>query len=696
MKIYTVINGLFGGEIVVKKIDFHIHTVASEKDYIFSYSSQWLQNYVQKAKLDAIAITNHDLFDEANFLEVQKDLPNTRVFPGIELSLEEGHVNIVFPEEDIPNLKSFSDWLCKQSLGENGKVSTEEFCANMKNWENGIYIFELGKSNSLTVPEKLSNVCAVGGVTNQLKFQSFYKMEDELTPVLFSDAHADDNDPEEKRRDINILKNKNTFLQLDNCSFQEIRNCISDKSKVGINADNLRDVINIESHTVSTGLNLIVGKRGTGKTKFLERIKMQYDREDIYEIAQFETSKSDEFIEKQRKEQGQAAFNIWKKQYGSQFSAIQDYLKNVEEDYAKDVEGFIESVKKFAKDTTESKSKLKYRLIKESKFEAITTKNLEKYLTELSDLINSDDLWEMLKEPVLKKKIFIEIYNELRVLYIEKQKRNRVQDEVNNILDSVKKIVQSKTGITSVIDCEFSKIIYKEQTENEICNFMESIICETELKRENIYGYQIIVKLAPFKNADQFRKDFSLKEGVQDDLIVPYKDMDYIKFLKNLNKKRFFKFSNLAEYFLHLEVKLLDSDGTPASGGQAVGFALMMRLEEARTKSIILIDEPEASLDNAYIREELIKAIRSLSRNSTVFVVTHNSTLGALLEPDYLIVTTKNDEKQYHVLTGEFSSHIISKESNISESSYEKFVEAMEAGIETYNKKGEVYENLKN
>lgn len=78
----------------------------------------------------------------------------------------------------------------------------------MKNWENGIYIFELGKSNSLSVPKKLKNVCYVGGVSNQLKFQLFYRMNDGLTPVLFSDAHADDNDPEIKRRDIELLKKK--------------------------------------------------------------------------------------------------------------------------------------------------------------------------------------------------------------------------------------------------------------------------------------------------------------------------------------------------------------------------------------------------------------------------------------------------------------------------------------------------------
>ena len=49
---------------MVKKIDFHIHTVPSIKDSEFTYSSEWLINYVNEASLDAIAITNHDLFDK--------------------------------------------------------------------------------------------------------------------------------------------------------------------------------------------------------------------------------------------------------------------------------------------------------------------------------------------------------------------------------------------------------------------------------------------------------------------------------------------------------------------------------------------------------------------------------------------------------------------------------------------------------
>lgn len=485
-------------------------------------------------------------------------------------------------------------------------------------------------------------------------------------------------------------------IQVDNCTFSEIKNCISNRNKVAINKESLNNVVNVEDHRVSTGLNLIVGKRGTGKTEFLKKVKEQYDLEDIYEISQFETSKSDEYIKKQGNDQGQVAFENWKQHYSTQLSAIQDYLKSEEDNHQNEIDNFLNSVKGFAKYSTESESKQKYKLLKQSGFEDISTQSLEKYLKDLGNLIDSHDLWQLLRDSDNKREVFIETYNELRNLFILKQKQNKLQKESNAIQNSIKRILEVKTGLSPVIDCEFSKIIQKEQTEKAIEKFLEKIVHEQQLDKKNIHGYQVIVKLSPFENANQFKNAIGTKDAVKDDLIKPYTNKNYIGFLKNLKKKTFFKIANLADYLLHLDVKLLDSDGTPASGGQAVGFALMLRLEDARMKPIVLIDEPEASLDNAYIREELIKAIRSLASQSTVFVVTHNSTLGALLEPDYLVVTSKNQQKEYKVLTGEFSSCLISEASGHSENSYSKFVEAMESGIAAYNKKGVIYESLRN
>lgn len=682
---------------MVKKIDFHIHTIPSEKDYKFEFSLEWLKDYVSKANLDAIAITNHDLFNMENFLEIKSSLEkiNCVVYPGMELSLEEGHVNIVFDTYDAENLSSFASWIEHNKTDSKSKITTDEYINNMKNWENGIYIFELGKSNSLNVPQKLKNVTAVGGVSNQLKFQSVYLKDDVLTPVLFSDAHATKKDPETKRNDINRLKYNNTFLQIDGSSFSEIKNCISDKNKVAVNSDWLRDVMEVNGHRVSMGLNLIVGNRGTGKTYFLNKIKKQYPADDIYHIAQFETSKSEQYIERHRRDQGLEAFDEWKSKYSTQFEAILNYLNFSNEDFNQNIEGYLESLKIYSKDTAKSYSSSKYQLTKEASFDALPTTSLKKYLESLQELISSNDFWSYTTEPDKKKKVFIETYSELRNAYIESRKEITIKEKVNEIIDDVKNISRAKTGISKVEDCNFSKIIYKVKIEEAINNFLDKIIREEIIKSETLHSYKVVVKLSPYESASQFLENHSTNEAVKNELITPYLDKDYITFLNNLKRKGFYNSSNLAEYFMHLEVDLLDSHGTPASGGQAVGFALIMRLQEAKEKPIIMIDEPEASLDNAYIKDDLIKAIRDLKKYSTVFVITHNSTLGTLLEPDYLIITRKNSPDAYQVLTGEFTSKIISNNSEKIDS-YDLFVEAMEAGIESYNEKGNVYEFLEN
>ncbi|MCD0743148.1 hypothetical protein I5C50_13290 [Staphylococcus aureus] len=385
----------------------------------------------------------------------------------------------------------------------------------------------------------------------------------------------------------------------------------------------------------------------------------------------------------------------WKRQYEIQFNAIEEYLNRDEYEFEGKVEQYLDSVKKFATDNAKSRSKSKFRLNKESNFEMIPIQNLESHINKIEQLLKSNDLWTLLKNSNEKRKVFIEIYNELRNLFINKKLKNQIKSEVNKILESVKKTVQLNTGITPIKNCDFSPIIQKAHIEKEIINFMQNIITEQELMREQIYDYQIVVKISPFQNASQFKTDISTSDAVKDDIIIPYQKKEYIKFLKNLKNKSFFKISNLANYFVHLNVELLDSDGTPASGGQAVGFALMMRLEESKSYPIILIDEPEASLDNTYIKDELIPALKKLATHSTIFLVTHNSTLGALINPDYLIITTKNNKNDYQVLTGEFSSNLISNNYGSSENSYDKFVEAMESSIETYQKKGETYENLR-
>lgn len=122
----------------------------------------------------------------------------------------------------------------------------------------------------------------------------------------------------------------------------------------------------------------------------------------------------------------------------------------------------------------------------------------------------------------------------------------------------------------------------------------------------------------------------------------------------------------------------------------------MMKLDDAKQDDVVLVDEPEGSLDNVFIKDELIPKLRELSENTPVFVITHNSTLGALLNPDRLLIAKFNPEqKSYQLLTGDYLSKKVSNSSGDESRSYDAFVDAMEAGISTYEEKGQQYENLR-
>ena len=102
------------------KIDLHVHTVRNRfLDSDFSYKNEFLEKYVDSNNIDAIAITNHNLFDEANFNEAKEALKdsNCLVLPGIEVSLETGHILVIFEdsEDGINQLKKISSYILRLS-----------------------------------------------------------------------------------------------------------------------------------------------------------------------------------------------------------------------------------------------------------------------------------------------------------------------------------------------------------------------------------------------------------------------------------------------------------------------------------------------------------------------------------------------------------------------------------------------------
>ncbi|VDG23478.1 hypothetical protein MUDAN_IGPPGNFN_02066 [Lactiplantibacillus mudanjiangensis] len=701
---------------MVKRIDFHIHTIADkEKDTDFEFSQTWLDKYVEETKLDAIAITNHNLFDGTQFNLISKNT-DAVVFPGIELSLEDGHVNVVFDntEENVVKLERINLKLQEMSLGLSKGLSTAEFKDVFGGIKTGILVFESGKSNSINIGTEFNDpffdsFTKVLGVNNQWKFAKIKMSDIQYVPVLFSDAHASLNDTDDTRNNIKKIQFKHTLLQLSNINFQQIQRELQEKEHVSIIDDEsnseLAQVVQVDvdgsAVKVSTGLNLIVGRRGSGKTFFLKEVDKQYTDGKKLVIGQFESAvQTEEYLNSQKSDKRTMARSKWSQQYLTQLQKIKDHYENPVSD---NIESYLDELKTYANQANENSQANKIKVFKETRFEVENNKELSEVLQKLVTVIENNDFWEVVNDAFLKRE-FIETYRIAREKYIEKQTRSFIYSQVNEVLDSIKKTIEKHTGVSQPPQIKIQQIFrYKLETKC-IESFMKQVIKKSVYGREHISSYVIKTTIDKWRSTTDFRDVNSAPRtgSVNNQLMKPYGNEEYDTFLKNLFSSDFSQTyevaspSDLSKYLVNFSVSLETESGAVASGGQQVAFGLMMKLHQAQNEDIVLVDEPEASLDNVFIKNELVLALQELSKKTTVFVITHNSTLGTLLKPDRLIVTKYDENRdEYKLLSGDFNSHVLIDGNNKIINSYDDFVDAMEAGIDTYKEKGKEYENLK-
>ena len=118
-------------------------------------------------------------------------------------------------------------------------------------------------------------------------------------------------------------------------------------------------------------------------------------------------------------------------------------------------------------------------------------------------------------------------------------------------------------------------------------------------------------------------------------------------------------------------------------------------INQASKFDFLLIDEPEASFDNIFLNDSIRKMIRDISSNTTTFVTTHNSSLGADLLPNKILYTEyKNNE--YTVYSGKFGAEDLVNKNGEKIPCSKVIYDTLESGKTNYKTRGEIYENLEN
>ncbi|GJL52712.1 MAG: hypothetical protein NPIRA01_39390 [Nitrospirales bacterium] len=672
----------------MRKIDFHIHTVATFSDADFQFCLDSLQKYVLAAKLDAIAITNHDIFDGVQFRTIKETL-DIVVYPGIEINIEQGHLLLISDGTNLEGFQSKAD-VIKQNVTCSGEYITvdqlKEIFGDLGNYLL-IPHYEKRPSLSADTLARLDDYIVAGEVDSAKKFIRAVKDEGKLTPVLFSDVRI--------RENLNLIPVRQTFIDCGELTLDAIKLCLRDKGKVALSESDGNQMHQILEcgQMISTGLNVLLGERSSGKTYTLDKIHESH--ENVQYIRQFSLVQQDEEANKRK-------FNDDVKRKRSQviekflsgFKAVLDDVMDIElQSNDREVEGYLETLLKSAEEADRKDSFSKMTLFDETAYPTSQNRVLKDLIESVRQVIENveyRDIVEKHVELAALKRLVCELIDVYRQKALDSNKRKFV----NSIVKDIKEGLRMRTSAIQLRDVDLYDIamdLKKVERFSEIVGFLKK---ESTISEESVQGFKVVAKKKGFtgageiKSASGTRASFSRAFANYDN---PY---NYLQSLKSMEDQTP---SELYKLFTGITYKILNQDGYEVSGGERSEFRLLQEIKDAQNYDILLIDEPESSFDNPFLNSNVNQIIKEISETMPVVVVTHNSTVGASIGADYLLYASKEKEDGdlvYRIYSGHPTDRRLMSLDGKTIGNHTVMMSSLEAGPDTYDARRRVYEAI--
>lgn len=669
----------------MKKIDLHIHTVQSISDRNFIFHLESLKEYVNKLEIDCIAITNHNLFDKTQFEQICQEL-DIKIFPGIEIDLEGGHLLLISENENLDDFAQKCQKVQALIPTKDDSINYEQLTEVFLDLNDYLLIPHYDKKPNIR-PEtlkKLGDNIFAGEVTSLRKFKTCIKEVDKLTPVIFSDCRFVEN--------MTSYPTKQTFIDVEENTLNAIKGCLYDKAKVFLSKEEGNDFFQATDDGIilSTGLNVIVGGRSSGKTYTLDKICENFDN--VKYLRQFSLLQNDK--------------ENFKKLVTTRHSLItENYLKEFK-DVVLDVndidlksneaslEKYLSSLKKYATESDSLDTFSKCKLYNETKFTLDSLNNIKKLISATETLLETNEY-----KTIVNKHITDEILKSLIVDLIEKHNElyqsNLKKEWTNSLIESIKENLRFRSTTTSIEEVDFSQIQLEKIKVQKFKNLVKKVQTEKIIDSKEIRGFKVLAKTKKYTGASQLKNKSKSKLSFSEafnNYDNPYK---FLISLQNIGIEE----TEYYKYFVAIDYRTLNKHGYEVSGGERSEFNLLHEISDALKHDLLLIDEPESSFDNIFLKNEVNELIKQISTEIPVIVVTHNSTIGASINPNHLVFTQKLVDAgnvEYKVFFGHPTSKTLKSVDGTIIKNLDVLLNCLEAGAEAYNQRNTVsYEILK-
>jgi hypothetical protein len=674
----------------VKKIDLHIHTVPTISDAHFTFSLDVFQRYAEECSLDAVAVTNHDVFDRQQFERISRTLEAT-VFPGIEINLAKGHLLLIGCPDQLDDFAAKADIVSQKIQSATDYLSVSELSNIYENLDRYLLIPHYEKKPPLRgdALRDLTPYISAGEVDSTKKFVRAIKDDAKLTPVLFSDWRM--------KEGLSRLPTRQTFLDCGELTLEAIKECLQDKAKVALSAtegNRLWQALQ-SGQQLSTGLNVLMGARSSGKTHTLNEICQTVENAKYIKqfslVQQSETEYEKNFESEVEKRRSIVVDNFLAGLKRTTDSIIEVDLVSREREIKRYIETLINSAEETDRDDAFSKA----LLFSEELFPLGNNETLESLIASVKQIIENVEFKEIIERHIDSSSLRVLIL-ELIDMLRSKTHENKKRQFVNDIIGDVKRGLRVRTSATQVEDVELYDYALDRKRVDRFRDMVNMLKNERVIHEQSLQGFKIEARKSAFAGAGEI-KEVSRRKTAFSDAFKEYDDP--YRYLQALLDKEDLPRAELYKYFLRISYKILNEDGFEVSGGERSEFRLLQEISDAQNYDVLLIDEPESSFDNLFLKSDVNQILKAISETMPVVVVTHNSTVGASVDADYVLFsqkTVEDDDVVYRLYSGHPTDKIFSSVDGKTIDSHEVMMDSLEAGSSTYDRRRKSYEAIKN
>jgi hypothetical protein len=668
----------------MKAIDLHIHTIHTILDFDFTFDISKLEEYVSSESLKCIAITNHNMFDKSNY-ELIKNKLNIIVLPGIEVSLEKGHILVIGNIIDADRLEKQSSLMRQYIIDEHSYLTYEQFLEIFNNYKDYLLIPHYAKKPyiPLDVINKFGKEIIVGEVSSAKKWFSLKKKTDKLIPVLFSDIRI--------RSELKNYPGTHLYIDCDDFTIGGLKNSLRDRNKISL-SNTLVDEefqINPEGTMASLGLNILIGKRSTGKTYLLDKLSKSFSTDSVKYIKQFSiVNDASESAFKNRLDQDNAEYS---EKYLKELKDIVDIAFNI--DIAGEttlLENYLESLIDFASKQDKMDAFSKCTLFNATSFEIEEDEELKNNIVAIDTLLSSKKYLNIILK-YLSKNQLIKLLYELVETNKAKDLNNYNLEYINQILKLIQSELEENSALNKIKDFNVVRYAYCKYFIRKFDIYLEKIKKEKEISKNDFYKFKVRATRKPYTSVQEIKNKIKNCPGISNEFKYYSEPYKYINALSNVGIPK----NQIYKAIVDVEYVALNNNGSEISGGERAEYLLYNQIKSGENYDLILIDEPESSFDNVYLNKNIRSLINNISQKTTTFIVTHNHILGVMLNADKILYTCI-ENGEYKVYTGKISSKKFKCYDGTEKSTDDIIMETMEAGKESYDERKKIYENIEN